>query len=167
MARRQAGSVSYLRRKIMKTPQLLTCFKRGFWVNLTDKVQYTNEGWRKRQYTSSELGALTQQLPQLYDSDKATVSQLLQLLHGNLFLTNAVSHEWLMLLDEELSRLFARENQATASDEEFFIMEDWDFDTSFDESFGSGSNSDDSAGSSWSWSSSSDDNSDSDSGGDD
>ncbi|MCS7019693.1 MAG: hypothetical protein RMJ87_11420 [Cytophagales bacterium] len=143
LGRRYAISTTYLRQKIMKTPQLLTSFERGFWISLTDKVKYTAEGALKRTHVETELNELTNLLPQVYHSDRATVRRLLHMMNGNLFLSNAIDHNLLLLVDEELSRLFAREHAASADDdsaEEFlFIAEDWSFDDSFEDGFGSDS----------------------------
>jgi uncharacterized membrane protein YgcG len=139
LARGKAVNNAYLRRQVMKTPQLLTAFERGFWTSLTDKVQQTEEGALKRTYVATELQELTTMLPKLYQTDKATAKKLLQLMHGNLFLTDAIDHHLLVLLDDELSRLFEREK---ASEDDvggaFDITEgfDFDFDSSFDDGFG-------------------------------
>jgi uncharacterized membrane protein YgcG len=146
LARLMGANDIYLRRKIMKTPQMRTAFKQGFWANLTDKVQYTQEGLLKRTYAATELQELTNMLPELYEADKATVVQLLQLMHGNIFLTNAVEHRLLMLLDDELSRLFHQEQSSAADiDELFYMTEAFNFESSFDDGFDSGGSDGDSS----------------------
>ncbi|WP_250632287.1 hypothetical protein [Rhodoflexus caldus] len=149
LARGKAANPAYLRQQVMKTPQLLTAFERGFWARLTDKVKYTEEGALKRTYAATELQELTHMLPDLYHTDKATAKKLLQLLHGNLFLTEAIDHHLLVLLDDELSRLFERER--TSDNNDLLYMTDgfdFDFDSSFDDGFGGSSDGDSYGGSS-------------------
>lgn len=150
LARGKAVNNAYLRQQIMKTPQLITAFDRGFWANLTDKVKQTEEGGLKRTYVTTELQELTNMLPDLYQTDKATAKKLLQLLHGNLFLTDAIDHHLLVLLDDELSRLFEREKAVDDADDLLYVTEgfDFDFDSSFDDGFGSDSGGDSDGGSS-------------------
>lgn len=145
LARRKAANPAFLRQQVMKTPQLLTAFERGFWARLTDKVKYTEEGALKRTYAATELQELTLMLPDLYHTDKATAKKLLQLLHGNLFLTEAIDHHLLMLLDDELSRLFERERTSDNNNDLLYMTDGFDFDSDFDSSFddGFGGNSDD------------------------
>lgn len=130
-----AISTTAMRQNIMKTPHLLNAFERGFWAKLTDKVKLTEEGTKKRTLAENELKTLTDLLAHVYNkADKNAAANLLQMMHGNLFLTDVLRHHLLILSDEELDKVFAQQDKEQSPTVYNFLVTEanWSFEDAFD-----------------------------------